>query len=711
MKRVVVTGATSMIGLAVIDDLLKTEVEKIYAVIRGNSNNKDRLPDDERVVCIDCPIDCYKSLADIINDSCDAFYHIAWNGIGANRDDSIIEQSKNVLYVIEALHAAKALNCKKFIAAGSQAEYGRCDSEKISPDTPAKPETPYGIAKYAAGRMALLEAERIGMDCFWVRIFSVYGKNDKASTMISYAVRSMLNGEKTSFTPSEQKWDYLYSDDAGKALVMIGENSTGQKIYCLGSGQKRFLYEYINEIRDLIDPNIIPGIGDRPYPRNCTMNICADIGSLTADTGWVPSTSFKDGIQQVINHYRGMTQNDVCRKTGELNGRSYGEATDIQHKRKCIVCGSELMDEPLLKCANMPAAAQHMPDKDDLNHEHGIDLDLYQCSACGLVQFDCNPVDYYRDVIRSGGFNTTMAELRRKEYKRFIDTCGLEGKKIIEVGCGQGEFLQVLTEFPVKAYGIEHSKELVEKGQAKGLEIWKGFTETPGTVIKGAPYDAFLSFNFLEHQPRPNDMMQCIYNNLNDGGYGLITVPSFEYILENDSFYELLRDHIANYTEDSLRFLMEKNGFQVLHSRRINRDTIEFIVQKRRRADVSGLILNFETLSNQMQEYVTSRVQEKKKIAVWGASHQGFTAISTTGVQNGISYIIDSAPFKQGKYAPASHLPIVSPEHFFEEPVDCILIIAPGYTEEIAKSIRAKFGEAVEIAALKAEKVEAYTYE
>lgn len=376
--------------------------------------------------------------------------------------------------------------------------------------------------------------------------------------------------------------------------------------------------------------------------------------------------------------------------------------------KNCIVCGAELIDQPLMKCLNMPASAQNMPEKQQLNDEKGIDLNLYQCSGCGLIQFDCEPVDYYRDVIRSGAFNTTMAELRREEYRRFIDICKLQGKKIIEVGCGQGEFIQVLTEFPVDVYGIEHSLNLVEKAREKGLNVWQDFAETADTQIKNAPFDAFLSFNFLEHQPRPNDMLRCIYNNLKDGGYGLITVPSFEYILEKKSFYELLRDHIANYTEETLRFLVEKNGFRVLHIRRVNSDTIEFIVQKKVKVDVENLSSNYDLLKNQMNSFVNGLIKNGKKIAVWGASHQGFTAISTTGVGKNISYIIDSAPFKQGKYSPASHLPIVSPEYFYKEPVDCILIIAPGYTDEIAKNIINKYDNRVEIFMLKAEKVERY---
>ena len=69
-------------------------------------------------------------------------------------------------------------------------------------------------------------------------------------------------------------------------------------------------------------------------------------------------------------------------------------------------------------------------------------------------------------------------------------------------------------------------------------------------------------------------------------------------------------------------------------------------------------------------------------------------------------YIIDSAPFKHGKYAPASHLPIVPPEYFEAHPVDAIVITAPGYTDEIAGIIRKRFGDQVEIRAMRSNHLE-----
>ena len=386
---------------------------------------------------------------------------------------------------------------------------------------------------------------------------------------------------------------------------------------------------------------------------------------------------------------------------------------------KCIACGQKLPEEPLMTLDNMPASAQNIPDRDEVKEDHGITLNLCQCPDCGLVQFDCEPVDYYRDVIRAGGFSTTMVNLRRRQYRHLIETYHLKGKKFLEAGCGRGEFLSVLREFPGEVHGIEHRKDLVETAVKDGLDVKEGFTETEDTLIPGGPYDVFLSFNFLEHQPEPGVMLRCIRNNLTAGGMGLITVPSLEYILQYDGYYELIRDHIAYYTFETLRNLLESCGFEVLEEEMINRDTLSVIVRKTEdgapgaesgtapaKVDVSGLTASRRYIDDEVNRLVDRLHGEGKALAIWGASHQGFTLAATTRLGDKVSYIIDSAPFKQGRFAPTSHLPIVAPDHFFQEPVDAILIVAPGYTEEIAGIIREKFGSSVEILALKTDHLE-----
>ncbi len=385
--------------------------------------------------------------------------------------------------------------------------------------------------------------------------------------------------------------------------------------------------------------------------------------------------------------------------------------------KNCIACGEKLEGKGLLSFDGMPASAQNIPDAEEVKEDHGVSLNLHQCKNCGLVQFDCEPVDYYRDVIRSGGFTTTMVELRRRQFDHLIRTYDLECRKFIEVGCGQGEFLGVLAEFPVQAYGVEHREDLVELARKKGLDVVRGFTEDPDTVLgENGPYDVFLSFNFLEHQPEPGVMLDCIWNNLTEDGLGLVTVPSLEYILQYDGYYELIRDHIAYYSFETLGNLLRLHGFEVLEEEMVNRDTCAVIVRKVQReekkvrpverVDVSTMEASYGMIRDEVLKLSDTLQREGKTLAVWGASHQGFTLAATTCLKETARYIIDSAPFKQGRFAPTSHLPIVAPDYFHTDPVDAILIVAPGYTQEISDSIRSNFGGNVSIMTLRSDHLE-----
>ena len=239
--------------------------------------------------------------------------------------------------------------------------------------------------------------------------------------------------------------------------------------------------------------------------------------------------------------------------------------------KKCIVCRQSLV--PLFHLDNMPASAQDIPDSDSVQGDRGVSLTLCRCEGCGLIQLDSPPVPYYREVIRSAGISTTMENLRKHQFEEFIALCQLEGKKILEAGCGGGEFLAILARYPVKAYGIEYREELVEAALKKGLTVSRGFARDGKDVFSDGPFDAFTSFNFLEHQPDPLSHLLSIRNNLTRDGCGLITVPSFEYILEHNGFYEIIADHIAYYTMETLRGLLSLAGFSVIREELVNRDT------------------------------------------------------------------------------------------------------------------------------------------
>jgi len=147
MHRIVITGATSFIGINLIRQYLLTESDIcIYAVVRKNSPSRIKLPVSEKVKIIELDMEEYFKLASKINEPCDSFFSLAWNGTrGFDRSNAEL-QNKNFIFSCDVLNAALELGCNTFITAGSQAEYG-LHSTYITEETAAKPVTAYGKSK------------------------------------------------------------------------------------------------------------------------------------------------------------------------------------------------------------------------------------------------------------------------------------------------------------------------------------------------------------------------------------------------------------------------------------------------------------------------------------------------------------------------------------------------------------------------------------
>ena len=138
MEKAVITGPTGAIGVALINELVQHNI-KVYAVCRPESKRLANIPKNPLVTVIACDLDQLGNLSDIINESCDVFYHFGWDGTFGDSRNNMQGQLKNVQYTLDAVEAASRLGCRKFVGAGSQAEYGRVEG-KLNSSTPAFPE-------------------------------------------------------------------------------------------------------------------------------------------------------------------------------------------------------------------------------------------------------------------------------------------------------------------------------------------------------------------------------------------------------------------------------------------------------------------------------------------------------------------------------------------------------------------------------------------
>lgn len=298
MKRAIITGATGALGTALVRELTENDIE-VLVFCREGSKRNNNIPESPLVHKLYCDLEGLSIIQNDTGKEYDVFYHFAWDGtINPYRNDMFL-QNKNVKYALDAVDCAKRFGCKKFVGAGSQAEYGRFDGV-LKPDTPCFPENGYGIAKLCAGQMTREHAHQIGLEHVWVRILSLYGPNDGTQSLVMSTINKLMNGEVPQFTKGEQMWDYLYSGDAARAFRLVGERGVDGKIYPLGSGIAKPIKEYIETIKDVVSPGIELKYGDIPYLDKQVMYLQADIEELRRDTGWTPKIGFEEGIKSVV---------------------------------------------------------------------------------------------------------------------------------------------------------------------------------------------------------------------------------------------------------------------------------------------------------------------------------------------------------------------------------------------------------------------------
>lgn len=295
VKRAVVTGAAGFVGCNLVESLLEHGYF-VYAVVRKNSQHNSRLTESHQLKLVYADMSDFGQLAGKIDDTADVFFHIAWGGNRYN----FAEQWQNAEATIGALQAAKALGCKRFIATGSQAEYGP-QTELITEETLPHPIDAYGSAKLATCVLSRQLALDLDIEWIWGRIFSVYGKYEPHGRMLPDLINALTDGNSFSLSAATQYWDYLYSGDCAEALVALAERGKTGEIYNIANGEYRPLKEFTEAIRRTVAPSKFLSYGkeaDVVYSLQVTGE------KLKCDTGWRPIVAFEDGISSMMRCWK-----------------------------------------------------------------------------------------------------------------------------------------------------------------------------------------------------------------------------------------------------------------------------------------------------------------------------------------------------------------------------------------------------------------------
>ncbi|HAL62685.1 MAG TPA: hypothetical protein DCP08_09820 [Chloroflexi bacterium] len=170
---------------------------------------------------------------------------------------------------------------------------------------------------------------------------------------------------------------------------------------------------------------------------------------------------------------------------------------------------------------------------------------------------------FYRFLEEKGYIDSGENVRYLRFYLQFFDS----GARVLDVGCGRGEFLELLRDKGCQASGIDAEQGMVETCLKKGLHVEKGDALAYLAKEREA-YDAIFAGNFVEHltPSKTLDLLEKTYKALKSGGRLVVTTPNPESIVVH--LHEFWRDgtHQRLYQRSLLEFMLSYVGFEMVAS-------------------------------------------------------------------------------------------------------------------------------------------------
>ena len=300
--RAVVTGGNGFIGRRLSLELLNNGYELVVI-----SRHADKLDPEvlhhEKCRCVVKDIK-EVTLEDLRSDEpYDVFFNLCWDGVASEDKNNLDKQLNNIHNSLQAIDLCHDIGCRLFVSSGTVAEYA-LTTDVMDLESKQCPNDFYGATKVAVHYYLTVRANQLAQPFIWCVLPSTYGEGRASNNIITYTIKTLLKREKPQYGDLNQMWDFLYVSEVARALRYVGEKGIPGKVYGIGSGEYRPLKEYICTIRDLIDPNLLLGIGEKPDESKKSFSSCVNIYDLIKDTGFKPQISFEDGITRTIEYYR-----------------------------------------------------------------------------------------------------------------------------------------------------------------------------------------------------------------------------------------------------------------------------------------------------------------------------------------------------------------------------------------------------------------------
>lgn len=338
------------------------------------------------------------------------------------------------------------------------------------------------------------------------------------------------------------------------------------------------------------------------------------------------------------------------------------------------------------------------------------DIRLGFCRACGFIantRYDPGAQDYATGYEETQGFSPRFNAFAESLAKRLIDRYGIRNKTVLEIGCGKGEFLALLSRLgDNRGIGIDPSyvPGRLSEDQTTRLTFIRDFYSHKYSHIEA---DFICCRHTLEHIAHTRSFLQTIRQAIGTNTHPIIffEVPDALRVLRGGAFWDIYYEHCSYFSAGSLAMLFCSMSFDVIEfgldyggqyvllvARPARKPTRPHLAFEDDLAELSDAVGAFSDKCNlkleQWRTYLENAAASNQRVVVWGSGSKGVAFLTTLGITSEIEYVVDINPNRHGKYMPGSGQQIVPPEFLATLKPDAVVIMNPIYRGEIRKDLR-----------------------
>ncbi|MEM7113408.1 MAG: class I SAM-dependent methyltransferase [Chloroflexota bacterium] len=336
------------------------------------------------------------------------------------------------------------------------------------------------------------------------------------------------------------------------------------------------------------------------------------------------------------------------------------------------------------------------------------DLSLAFCHTCGFITneaFDPEAHEYGCDYDPTQGFSPTFNAFHKELAVKLVEKYQLHGQTILEIGCGQGEFITLLCEIGNNigigfdpAY-LPERNTLGDISQA-GITFIQDFYSEKYANYRG---DFVVCKMTLEHIPKTsafvNMVRRAVDNHLDTTVF--FQVPNARYVLGDVAFWDIYYEHCSYFSLGSLGYVLRHAGFEILdlwadyddqyimaEARPIKGSIAPPHPNEELLGEISDDVTHFRRIYPQKHAYwqdnITKWRSEGKKVVLWGGGSKAVAFLTTLNLQTRqLKYVVDINPRKAGTYITGTGQKIISPKFLEIYHPDIVIVMNPVYEDEI----------------------------